>query len=95
MRGKFFLILLSTIILGITGIQPVLAQPGYDADPKPATQEKPAKEGEAVININAPSDKEFTQALETAEDVELVSEDAAKNAKNAKNDKNSNQGKSK
>jgi len=89
MKGKFFLILFSTIILSITGFQPVLAQPGYDAAPKPPAPEKPVKEGEAVININAPSDKDFTQALETADDVELVNEDAAKN------DKNSNQGKSK
>jgi len=92
MRGKFFPVLFFTIIIGITGIQPVPAQPGYDADPKQATQEKPVKDGESVININSPSDKEFSQALEIADDVELVNEDAAKNAKN---DKNSNQGKSK
>jgi len=87
MRGKFFLVLLFTII---TGIQPVFAQPGYDVSPKPAAPaEKSVQAEESVININQASDTEFTQALETAGDVELVDEEAAKG------DRSPNQGKPK
>jgi len=76
MKGKFFLVLLFTVIIGV---QPALAQSGSDVSAKPAVPEKPVKEGETVININLASDKEFTQALEAATDVELVNEEAAKN----------------
>jgi len=88
MRRKFLLVLLFTIIIGI---QPALAQSKNEAPAKPAAQEKPVKDGETVININLASDKEFTQALETATDVELVNEEAAKTTKN---DKGTSQGKS-
>jgi len=88
MKGKIFLVLLFTIIIGI---QPALAQSKNDVPAKPAAQEKPVKEAETIININLASDKEFTQALEAASDIELVNEEAAKTAQN---DKGTNQGKS-
>ena len=81
---KFFPVLLFTVIIGI---QPALAQSKNEAPAKPAVPEKPAKEAETVININLASDKDFTKALETATDVELVNEETAKN------DKSTNQGK--
>jgi len=86
MRRIFFLVLLITIIVVI---QPVFAQSGTEAGAppptaKPAVPEKPVKETEVVININLASDSEFTQALETADDVELVNEDNAKTEGKAK-----------
>jgi hypothetical protein len=89
MRGKIFLILLTIII--ITGFQPVFAQSGQTSD-KPAAAEKTIQEKETVININLASDKDFIQALESAGDIELISEESAKTEKS---DKNTNQGKPK
>ena len=89
MRGKFFLVLFITVIIGI---QPALAQSKNDAPAKSAAPEKPVKDGEIVININLASDNEFTQALESAGDVELVNEETAKAEKS---DKKPNQGQSK
>jgi hypothetical protein len=66
MRGKIFLVLLITIMIGI---QPVFAQSGSGGSDKPT---------EVVININLASDSEFIQALEAAGDVELVNEETAK-----------------
>jgi len=83
MRGKIFLVLFFTIIIGI---QPVCAQSGSDASAKPAAQKQAVKETEIVINLA--SDDEFTQALQAAGDIELVNEDAsAKTEKSAKTDK--------
>jgi len=102
MRGKFILVVLFTIIIGV---QPALAQSKNEAPAKPpakpAAQEKPVKDKETVININLASDKDFKQALEAAGEVELVSEDhSATNATNAtnantnaKSDNSKNQGK--
>jgi len=85
MKVKFFLVLLITIIICI---QPVFAQSGNGESAKSPDQEKTVQEKEVVININLASDKEFTQALETAGDIELVNEEPAKTEKS---DKNSNQ----
>jgi hypothetical protein len=85
MRAKFFTVLLITIMIGI---QPVFAQPAYDMSGEPAATENDDKEADVVININLASDSEFTQALESASDIELVNEDSA-----AKTNKASNQGK--
>jgi len=91
MKGKFFLVLIITVIIGI---QPVFAQSGgSDGSAKQAAPEKPAKEAEVVININLASDSEFSKALQTAGDVELVNEETA--AKTEKNDKAPAQGKAK
>jgi len=99
MRGKFVLVLLFAVVIGV---QPALAQSKNEAPAKPpakpAAQEKPVKEKETVININLASDNDFKQALEAAGEVELVSEDAsaagAKNANtNTKSDNSKNQGK--
>ena len=87
MRGKFFLVLFITIMIGI---QPVFAQSGSEAPAKPAVPEK--KADEIVININLASDSEFIQALQTAGDVELVNEETAKTEKS---DKAPDQGKAK
>jgi len=65
MKGKFFLVLFITIMIGI---QPVFAQSESEEPAKPAAPE------ETVININLVSDSEFTQALQAAGDVELVNE---------------------
>jgi len=87
MKGKFISVLLFTIIIGI---QPALAQSKNDTPAKPAAPAKPAKEAETVININLASDKDFTQALEAAGEVELVNEDSsATAAKNAASDSKS------
>jgi len=75
MRGKIFLVLLITIMIGI---QPVFAQSGSGGSGKPAAQGKAVKEVEVVININLASDSEFIQALEAAGDVELINEETAK-----------------
>jgi len=74
MRGKIFLVLLFTVIVGI---QPVLAQSGSDASTKPAATEKPAQREEVVIDINLASDDEFVKALEAAGDIELLNEDSS------------------
>jgi hypothetical protein len=87
MKGKFFLVLIITVIIGI---QPVFAQSGGSGG-----SEGSAKQAEVVININLASDSEFSQALQTAGDVELVDEETAKNAKTEKNDKAPAQGKAK
>jgi len=84
MKGNFFLVLLITIMIGI---QPVFAQSGSDGAAQSTDPKKPVKKTEAVININLASDDEFTEALESAGDVELVNEEAAKS------DKDSDQGK--
>jgi len=86
MRRNFFLVLFIAVLIGI---QPVFAQSGSDGGgaPSPAKKavpEKAAKETEVVININLASDSEFTQALETASDVELVDEDNANSEGKAK-----------
>jgi fructose-1,6-bisphosphatase len=88
-RRGFFLVLLISII---TGIQPVFSQSGSEAYAKPAATEKTVQEGETVININLASDDEFTQALESAGDVELVNEETEKTEKS---DKDPDQGKAK
>jgi len=85
-RRGFLLVLLISIIIGI---QPVFAQSGSDANAKPPAAEKTVQGGETVININLASDDEFTQALESAGDVELVNEETEKS------DKDPNQGKAK
>jgi len=85
-RKGFLLVLLISILIGI---QPVFAQSGSDANAKPAVPEKTVKKEETVININLASDDEFTQALETAADVELVNEETEEN------DKDPDQGKAK
>jgi len=72
MKGKIFLVLLFTVIVGI---QPVLAQSGSDASAQPAASEKPVQGEEVVININLASDDEFVHALEAAGDIELVNEE--------------------
>ena len=59
MKGKFFLVLLITVMIGI---QPMFAQSGSGV---------PAKE--VVIDISLASDSDFIKALEAAKDVELVS----------------------
>ena len=90
MRGKFFLVLLITIIIGI---QPVFAQSGgSEGSAKQAVPEKATKDAEVIININLASDSEFSQALQTAGDVELVNEETAKAEKS---DRAINQGKAK
>jgi hypothetical protein len=78
MRGKFFLVLFITILIGI---QPVFAQPAYDGSSKPEATEEADKEADVVININLVSDDEFTKALESADDIELVNEETAKTGK--------------
>jgi len=78
MRGIFFLVLLITILIGF---QPVFAQPAYDGSSKLETTENAGKEADVVININLVSDDEFTQALESADDIELVNEETAKTGK--------------
>jgi len=92
MREKIFLILLFTIIIGI---QPVLAQSGSEGSVKPTAPEKTVKEGEVVINITLASDSEFTQALQTAGDIELVNDSSDSSAKTEKSNENPNQGKAK
>ena len=95
MRGKFILVLLFTVIIGI---QPALAQSKNETPTKPAAPAKPVKETDTVIHINLASDKDFIQALEAAGEVELVDEEnAAKNdtkKTDAKSDNSKNQGKS-
>jgi nucleoid-associated protein YgaU len=59
MRGKFFLILLFTIIIGITGIRPALAQN--------------SGAGINVLDLGLASDDELLQALNKASDIEFVS----------------------
>ena len=73
MRGKIFLVLFFTIMIGI---QPLSAQSGSDAAAKPAAPKKAVKETEIVINLA--SDDEFLKALEAAGDIELVNEGTAK-----------------
>ena len=82
MRRNFFLILLFTVIIGI---QPALAQSKNDPPARKTVPEKPVKEEETVIYINLASDDEFTDALETASDIELIDEDTAKNKNSGKN----------
>jgi hypothetical protein len=89
MRGKFILVVLFTIVIGI---QPALAQSNNEAPAKPAAPAKPVKETETVININLASDKDFIQALEAAGEVELVNEEPAKT--DTKTDNSKSQGKS-
>jgi hypothetical protein len=94
MWGKFILVLLFTVIIGI---QPALAQSKTEAPAKPAAPAKPVKESETVININLASDKEFSQALEAAGEIELVDEETAKSdikKPDEKSDKSTNQRKS-
>jgi hypothetical protein len=82
MKGKFFLVLIVTVIIGI---HPVFAQSGGSGgSAQQAAPEKPAKEAEVVININLASDSEFSRALQTASDVELIDEETAKAEKNDK-----------
>jgi hypothetical protein len=78
MKGKIFLVLLITIMVGI---QPVCAQSGSDGAADPADPKKPVKKTEVVININLASDDEFSEALETASDIELVNEEPEKSDK--------------
>jgi len=73
MRKKFFLVLLITIMIGI---QPLCAQSGSDGAANPAVPKKIVKKTEIVININLASDDEFFDALESADDVEMVNEEA-------------------
>jgi len=87
MREKPFLVLLITILIGI---QPMFAQSKSDSPAKPAAPEKTVREEENIIHISQASDSEFTQALQTANDVELVNEDSVKTEKS---DKAPNQGK--
>jgi len=92
MRGKFILVLLFTIVIGI---QPALAQSKNEAPAKPAAPEKPAKKEDAVININLVSDKDFKQALEAAGEVELVNEGSTGSTSSTRNDNTTNQEKPK
>jgi len=77
MRWRFFLVLLITIMIGI---QPLCAQSESDGDtiPIPVVPKKIIKKTEIVINISLASDDEFFDALETADDVEMVNEETAK-----------------
>jgi len=72
---KMYLVLIIAIIIGI---YPVFAQSGDDAPDRPAVPKKIVNETEIVINLNFISDDEFTDALETATDIELVNEEAVK-----------------
>jgi len=86
MKGKFFLVLLITILIGI---HPVFAQSGSDGAAIPAVPKKIVKKVQVVININLASDDEFIEALESADDVEMVNEETAKTEES---DINPNQG---
>jgi len=76
MKGKFFLVLLITILIGI---HPVFAQSGSDGAGIPAVPKKIVKKVQTVININLASDDEFIEALEFADDVEMVNEETEEN----------------
>jgi hypothetical protein len=81
MRGKFYLALLVTIMIGI---YPAFAQPARDESGEPAAKKEAVKDEKAVININLASEDEFNQALETASDIELVDEETAKTEESGK-----------
>jgi len=86
MRGKFFLVLLITILIGIQPVcaqsesdgvvQPVYAQSESEEAVIPAVPKKIVKKVQTVININLASDDEFFEAMEAADDVEMVNEEA-------------------
>jgi hypothetical protein len=71
MKGKFFLVLFVTIMIGI---QPVFAQFEFESSAKSEAPEETVDAEVTTININLVSDSEFTQALQAAGDIELVNE---------------------
>jgi hypothetical protein len=71
---KFFLVLFITIMIGI---QPVCAQSESDEVVQPVAPKKIVMTTEIVINLSLVSDDEFFDALELADDVEMVNEETA------------------
>jgi hypothetical protein len=81
MKGKIFLVLLITIMVGG---YPAFAQQAQAESGKPPAAKEAVPEEKAVININLASDDEFNQALEKASDIELVDEETAKTEESGK-----------
>jgi hypothetical protein len=79
MIRKFLLVLLIAMLVGL----PVFAQPMRDEPSGSGGTEEAYQDGN-TIRINQPSDEEFNRALQSASDIELVTDEPAKTGESGK-----------